>query len=73
MTWPRLCAVAESAWTQAAYKNFESFESRLDDAYRLFDKLGIYYFDHRDPAHHVEPAGPVIKKKSRESETDYRD
>lgn len=73
MTWPRLCAVAESAWTQAAYKNFESFEARLDDAYRLFDKLGIYYFDHRDPAHHVEPAGPVIKKKSRESETDYRD
>ncbi len=73
MTWPRLCALAESAWTEPANKNFKDFELRLNDAYRLFDKLNIYYFDHRVPSHHPEPAGPVIKKMSRESETDYRD
>ena len=62
MTWPRLCALAESAWTEPANKNFKDFELRLNDAYRLFDKLNIYYFDHRVPSHHPEPAGPVIKK-----------
>ena len=73
MTWPRLCAIAESAWTPAASKDFAGFETRLDNAYRLFDKMGIYYFDHRDPAHHPEPEGPVIKKRVRQSETNYRD
>lgn len=73
MTWPRLCALSEAAWTLPANKDYASFETRLDDAYRLFDSLGIYYFDHRDAAHHPEPAGPVIKKKTRESETEYRD
>ncbi len=73
MTWPRLCALSEAAWTLPANKDYASFENRLGDAYRLFDSLGIYYFDHRDAAHHPEPAGPVIKKKTRESETEYRD
>lgn len=73
MTWPRLCALAESGWTQLPNKDYKSFETRLDDAYRLFDQLGIYYFDHRRPGRHTEPAGPVIKKKTRDSETDYRD
>lgn len=73
MTWPRLCALAEAGWTEASNKNFNDFERRLDDAYSLFDRLGIYYYDHRDPARHAEPAGPVIKKKSRDNETDYRD
>lgn len=73
MTWPRLCALAESAWTLPEAKDYASFEQRLDDAYLLFDNLGIYYFDHREPARHPEPSGPVIKKKQRESETNYRD
>lgn len=73
MTWPRLCALAESGWTERENKDFKGFETRLDDAYRLFDSLRIYYFDYRNPEHHPEPAGPVIKKKSRDSETDYRD
>lgn len=73
MTWPRLCAVAESAWTLPENKDYAGFVTRLDDAYMLLDSLDIYYFDHRDPARHAEPAGPVIKKKSRENETNYRD
>lgn len=73
MTWPRLCALAESAWTMPENKNFADFETRLDDAYALFDSLGIYYFDHRAPERHPEPVGPEIKKKTRKSETNYRD
>ncbi len=73
MTWPRLCALAESGWTVAGNKDFKSFETRLDNAYDLFDRLGIYYFDHRYPLIHREPVGPVIKKATRKSETDYRD
>lgn len=73
MTWPRLCALAESAWTNPENKDFADFEERLNHSYDLFDRLGIYYFDHRNPARHPEPSGPVIKKKTRESETNYRD
>ena len=73
MTWPRLCALAESGWTEFSNKDYKSFEKRLDDAYRLFDRLGIYYFDHRRPGRNMEPEGPVIKKKLRDSDTDYRD
>ena len=73
ITWPRLCALAESAWTIRDNKNYDDFRLRLEDAYRLFDNLGIYYFDQRNPERHAEPAGPVIKKKIRESETEYKD
>lgn len=73
MTWPRLCAVAESAWSLPENKNFPDFESRLENVYTLLDSLGIYYFDNREPERHPEPVGPVIKKKSRQSETNYRD
>ena len=27
--------------------------------------MNIYYFDYRNPQHHPEPAGPVIKKKEK--------
>ena len=64
MTFPRLCALAESGWTASEAKNYPSFQTRLNDALSLFDKLGIYYFDPRNPKNHPEPAGPVIKKKN---------
>lgn len=71
MTFPRLCALAEAAWTVPAAKDAGSFADRLEDAYRFLDALGIYYFDTRDPGHHPEPAGPIIKKKG--EAVDYRD
>ncbi|MDE6802266.1 MAG: beta-N-acetylhexosaminidase [Muribaculaceae bacterium] len=73
MTWPRLCALAESSWTLPENKDYADFEKRLNHSYDLLDRLGIYYFDHRAPERTPEPAGPVIKKKTRESETNYRD
>lgn len=72
MTFPRLCALAESAWSIPASKDYGKFLLRLEDAFALFDKLGIYYFDYRRPQHHPEAEGPVIKKKEK-IEMDYRD
>lgn len=71
MIWPRLCALAESAWSQPSNKSFEEFSLRLNDAYRLFDRLGLYYFDHRQPDRHPEPAG--CEKPDLQVPMDFRD
>jgi len=55
LTYPRMCALAESAWTLAENKDYVSFSSRLEPSYKLFDSLGIYYYDTRDPQRHAEP------------------
>lgn len=72
MIFPRLCALAESAWSAPTVKDYDKFLSRMEDAFTLFDKLNIYYFDYRNPQHHPEPAGPVIKKKEK-IQMDFRD
>lgn len=71
MTFPRLCALAESAWTNPGMKDFGSFSRRMEKVYRVFDRDGIYYFDPRDPSRHSEPAGPQQKK--RDVPMDFRD
>lgn len=74
MIYPRLCALAEAAWTKPENKSYDSFSLRMESAYKLFDEMGIYYFDPRDPGRHPEPDGPVIKKKdSTKPKMDYRD
>lgn len=55
MTYPRLCAIAEAAWTDKEQKDFASFSRRLIKEYALFDTLGIYYCDDRDFSRHLEP------------------
>lgn len=54
MTFPRIAAMAEDAWTSAANKNYDSFLSRLEKEYEVYDKYGIYYCDFRDLDHHPE-------------------
>lgn len=71
MTFPRICALAESAWTKAGVKDYDSFTRRMEKAYQMFDKSGIYYFDHRNPARHPEPVGAQQKKK--DVPMDFRD
>lgn len=71
MTFPRLCALAEAAWTQPALKDYASFTKRMENAYQEFDKLGIYYFDARQPDAHPEPAGPQQQKRN--VPMDFRD
>lgn len=71
MTFPRLCALAEAAWTLEERKDYGHFLNRLEDAYRLLDRYGIYYFDSRNPAAHPEPEG--CRRQEREMPLDFRD
>jgi hexosaminidase len=45
MTWPRLIALAEAAWTTEARKDFASFESRLKPQLAWLRSRGIGYYD----------------------------
>lgn len=54
MIFPRICALAEAAWTLPEGKDYSSFLSRLEKEYSLFESLGIYYCDFRDLNRHPE-------------------
>jgi hexosaminidase len=45
MTWPRLIALAEAAWTAEPKKNFASFENRLKPQLQWLRAQGIGYYD----------------------------
>jgi hexosaminidase len=45
MTWPRLIALAEAAWTPAARKDFASFQERLPAHLPQLKARGICFFD----------------------------
>ncbi|SIO37410.1 beta-N-acetylhexosaminidase [Chitinophaga niabensis] len=45
LTFPRLIALAEAAWTQTDKKDFVQFEKRLKTALPLLKARGIYYFE----------------------------
>ncbi len=55
MTWPRLTAMSEAAWTQPEAKSYERFLERLPHFYVFYDKLQIAYFDLFDPESTPEP------------------
>jgi hexosaminidase len=54
MIFPRMAALAEAAWTDAALKNEDSFNERLKTNFGLYDNAGIYYFNPFDPEMHPE-------------------
>lgn len=58
MTFPRLFAVAESAWAPRGKKNTGLFLKKLPFYLSWLDKLGIYYFNPFDPASTPEPSAP---------------
>jgi hexosaminidase len=43
MAFPRLCALAEVAWSPANSRNYEGFTQRLREHVRLFDLLSVNY------------------------------
>ena len=45
MTYPRLLALAEAAWTDQPGKDFKSFESRLKQHLPQLKQRGIYFYD----------------------------
>jgi len=66
MIFPRIAALAESAWTSSALKNEGSFDQRLKTNLAWYDKDGIYYFNPFDPIAHPEAVDfkPIVPKRS---------
>ena len=61
MTFPRLAAIAEDAWTPTAAKSWDGFQSRVPAFLRWLDGRGVSYFDPFAPTKTPEPAGPEKK------------
>jgi hexosaminidase len=65
MTFPRMAALAEAAWTDSARKDEASFNERLKTNFTLYDKENIYYYNPLDPTAHPEAVDfapkPVVK------------
>lgn len=59
MTFPRLIAVAEAAWTPQEAKNTARLMKKLPVYLDYLDSLGVYYFDPFDPQRRPEPPGPT--------------
>ena len=58
MTFPRLIALAESAWTSSKEKDWSRFCMRLPSFLEYLKEQGIYYFDVIHPRETPEPGGP---------------
>ncbi len=57
MTFPRLSAMAEAAWSNEETKEYQGFMERLKEMIKLYQKDNIYYFDFFNPEKTKEPAG----------------
>lgn len=49
LTFPRLLAFAEAAWTKPVKRDYAQFEKRLEAFLPLLHKAGIYYYNVLDP------------------------
>jgi hexosaminidase len=58
MTYPRLSAMAEAAWTNNGNKDYNGFLIRLKPLLNYLKEKNIYYFDPFEPELNPEPAGP---------------
>lgn len=58
MTFPRLIALAEAAWTLETRKECTSFLQRLPIFLQWLDEKGIYYFNPFQPSSTPEPDAP---------------
>lgn len=57
MTYPRICALSEAAWTQSSQKDYKDFVPRLQKMLTYFDKLKISYYNPFNSAKSPEPIG----------------
>ena len=57
MTYPRLCALAEAAWTNGEDKDYQNFLIRLKPLLNFLKSQNIYYYNPFDPDLNSEPAG----------------
>ena len=61
MTYPRLSALAEAAWTEKENKSYDSYKKRLKSHMARYDVWGIDPFNPFDPASTPEPVWPEKK------------
>jgi hexosaminidase len=54
LLFPRISALAETAWTAPGQKDFSSFKERLKAQQALYTKDSLYYFDIFSPGKHIE-------------------
>lgn len=59
LLFPRITALAESAWTSPAQKDYSQFQHRMGKHLRLFAEAGLYYYDPFHPTKYGEFLGPV--------------
>ena len=59
MIFPRLSALAESAWTNQNRKNFTDFQNRMKNILDFYQKSGLRYFDLNDSERSKEITGPA--------------
>lgn len=64
LLFPRIAALAETAWTTPSQKDFNGFKGRLKAQQVLYAKDSLYYFDVFSPGRHTE---------SGQGRTDYID
>jgi hexosaminidase len=58
MTYPRLSALSEAAWSGRERKDYDNFLKRLHPLLNYLNKMDIYYFDPFNPELSPEPEGP---------------
>lgn len=61
MTYPRMSALAEAAWTNAGTKNYAAFEDRLRPMLHYLQTKNIHYFNLFHPDLTPEPVGLFSK------------
>lgn len=54
LLFPRISALAESAWTAPLKRDYARFKARLKAQLPLYEKAGLYYFDILAPGRHPE-------------------
>jgi hexosaminidase len=54
LTFPRIAALAEAAWTNGQNKSDDSFKLRLKTHLDLYKQAGLYFYDPFDPSFHAE-------------------
>lgn len=61
MTYPRLSALAEAAWTYSQNKDIENFNDRMNWMYTIYKQQGVVFFDYKNPNSSPDIAAPSTK------------
>ncbi|SIP91751.1 beta-N-acetylhexosaminidase [Maribacter ulvicola] len=55
MTFPRLLALSETAWTKKDHKDFSRFNKNMPVLFEFLEEQNLYYFNHLNPELSAEP------------------